>query len=276
MSSELIVDLVIEKDLVQYELALHTMQKRVMKIINKEANQILWLLEHTPVYTAGSCYKECEILNKNEISLIHTDRGGKITYHGPGQRLIYLMLDLRQIYDVFNIKKFVSDLEDVVINTLDHYMIKAKKKAGMIGVWVNTQHIKKNAKYYKYIEKNQQSQQLGIQLKLNDKNNDESNNDESSESFIQVIDDNYYDKKICAIGIRIKNYITYHGIAINLNLDLKKFENIIPCGISDYGVTSMLEVYPEIFPLNMQIFHDVLLQKICERFQFKLNYINCI
>ncbi len=170
---------------VDYEEALEIMENYVdMMILKKKENQI-WLLEHTDVYTAGSSARKDELINNDNIKVVQTNRGGKFTYHGTGQRIIYPMLDLSKYKDI---QLYINNLEKWIISTLNKFDIDAFTKNKLVGIWV--------------VEKN-------------------------------------VEKKIAAIGIRVRKWIAYHGIAVNINPNLQKFSGIVPCGIHDFGVTSM-------------------------------------
>lgn len=193
------------KALVDFEPALNFMQNHVEQIINHQANQLIWLLEHKEIYTAGISAKDSDLLIKTDIPIVKTNRGGKYTYHGPGIKIIYVMLDLKKFFYPAkpDIAKFVEFLENWIIATLAELGINGQIKKGRVGIWVNHQG---------------------------------------------------QEKKIAAIGIKIKKWISYHGIAININPDLNKFTNIIPCGIKEYGVTSVKEVLGQGF--NQQIIEN--------------------
>ena len=195
------IDWRIEKDLIKYEDAINFMEKRVRDIYDNKAQQLIWILEHYPVYTAGISAKDEDLLNKNGIPIFKTNRGGKYTYHCPKMKIIYLMLDLKKLFlrTPPDITKFVKFLENWIIAVLKNYRINGQIKDGRVGIWVDTP---------------------------------------SGE------------KKISAIGIKVKKWITYHGIALNIAPDLKGFDNIVPCGIKEFGITSFkdlgIENYDEI------------------------------
>ena len=173
---------------VKYDEALLLLEQRLLEIINNDNCNLIWILEHEEIYTAGTSYKENEILNKN-IKVIKTNRGGKITYHGPGQLIFYFVIDLR--HKKKDIRKFISLIEKTIIESLAVFKIDSFGDPKNIGIWIND---KKNI------------------------------------------------KKVAAIGVRVSKWIAYHGFSININNDLEKYKNIIPCGISDKGVTSLKEV----------------------------------
>jgi|TARA_B110000037_G_scaffold198529_1_gene237507 lipoyl(octanoyl) transferase len=173
---------------VKYVDAIDFLEDRLRDIKNNKKNDLIWILEHEEIYTAGTSYNENEILNK-DINLIKTNRGGKITYHGPGQLICYFVIDLKKREK--DIRKFITLIERTIIESLSVFNINSFGDPKNIGIWT----------------------------------------DKDSTS-----------KKIAAIGIRVSNWIAYHGFAININNDLSKYQNIIPCGISDKGVTNLKTV----------------------------------
>jgi len=174
--------------LVDYETAINFLEKRVKDVINGKKPELLWILEHKPVFTAGNSYKENEILNK-KIKIVKTSRGGKITHHGPGQKVVYFVLDLNKRGR--EIRKFIRYIERCIIQILKEFKIKSFSDKKNIGIWVNL---------------------------------------------------NGNDKKIAAIGIRVKKWIAYHGFCINISNDLRVYRNIIPCGIKNKGVTNLSSI----------------------------------
>ena len=173
---------------VKYQEAIKFLETRLTDINTNNAKDLIWILEHEEVYTAGTNYNEEEILNSN-IELIKTNRGGKITYHGPGQIICYFVLDLKKRKK--DIRKFITLIEKTIIESLSEFDIKSFGDPKNIGIWLN--------------HKNEI-------------------------------------KKIAAIGIRISKWIAYHGFAININNDLNKYNNIIPCGITDKGISNLKTV----------------------------------
>ena len=173
---------------IKYEDAIKLLEERLLEINNGLKEDLIWILEHEEVYSAGTSYKEKEILNKN-IKLVKTNRGGKITYHGPGQLICYFVIDLKKRKK--DIRKFITLIEETIINSLSKFKIKTFGDPKNIGIWTNHNG------------------------KIN---------------------------KVAAIGVRVSKWIAYHGFAININNDLSKYKNIIPCGISDKGVTNLKEV----------------------------------
>ena len=193
---------------VNYEDAIKDLESRLSLVFNNKDRELIWTLQHNEIYTAGSSYKESEILNKS-IKLIKTNRGGKITYHGPGQLICYFVIDLRNKKK--DIRNFVCIIEKTIIQTLDQFNIKSFADRNNVGVWT--------------------------------KNNNKI-------------------EKIAAIGIRVSKWIAYHGFSININNDLNKYKNIIPCGIKDKGVTNLKSI------INQN--YSGLDQKIIENFIINL------
>ena len=172
---------------IKYEDALILMEKRLIEVNKRNTKELIWTLEHEEIYTAGTSYSDDEVLDKS-IRIFRTNRGGKITYHGPGQLICYFVLDLRKKRDI---RKFITIIEKTIIQTLKFYKIETFPDKDNIGIW------------HKY------------------------NNEV---------------KKIAAIGIRVSKWIAYHGFAININNDLENYKKIIPCGISDKGVTNLKNI----------------------------------
>lgn len=175
---------------VPYEDALAAMEDRVAAIRAGTANDQVWFLEHPPLYTAGTSAKESDLLDPR-FPVFKAGRGGEYTYHGPGQRVGYVMLDLKKRQKAPDIKKYVWQLEEWIIRALAAFDVKGERREGRVGIWVVTP---------------------------------------SGE------------KKIAALGVRVRHWITFHGVSVNVNPDLSHFGGIVPCGISDYGVTSLQEL----------------------------------
>ena len=172
---------------VNYFDAINILESRLKDLYENNEQELIWTLEHNEVFTAGTSYKENEIIDKS-INILETNRGGKITYHGPGQLICYFVLDLRKKKDI---RKFITTIEKTIIQTLKFYKIETFPDKDNIGIW------------------------------------HKSNNEV---------------KKIAAIGIRVSKWIAYHGFAININNDLESYKKIIPCGISDKGVTNLKNI----------------------------------
>ena len=173
---------------IKYEDAIKLLEERLLEINNGQKEDLIWILEHEEVYSAGTSYEEKEILNK-DIKLVKTNRGGKITYHGPGQLICYFVIDLKKRKR--DIRKFITLIEETIIESLSKFKIKTFGDPKNIGIWTNHNG------------------------KIN---------------------------KVAAIGVRVSKWIAYHGFAININNNLSKYENIIPCGISDKGVINLKEI----------------------------------
>jgi len=194
----MILDWKTSKNPVLYDKALTFMDNRVAAMCGGTADECVWLLEHPPLYTAGTSAKDSDLLNP-QFPVHKTGRGGEHTYHGPGQRIGYVMINLKKRQKAPDIKRYVRDLEQWIINTLADFDIMGERREGRIGIWVNTP--------------------AG-------------------------------EKKIAALGVRVRHWITLHGISINVNPDLSHFNGIVPCGISNYGVTSMREVLGKDIPIG--------------------------
>lgn len=214
----------ISNDLVAYEDALREMDARVAAIHAGEADDLVWLLEHPPLYTAGTSAKAPDLL-VDDLPVHEAGRGGEYTYHGPGQRVGYVMMDLKQhakrkaqkhtrlpcessgllmhekdprlhgesrkVKAIPDVKAYVCGLENWIIKALEVFDIKGERREGRIGIWVDTEQ---------------------------------------------------GEKKIAAIGVRVRHWITLHGVSINIDPNMRHFDGIVPCGISDYGVTSLREL----------------------------------
>ncbi|WP_417493631.1 lipoyl(octanoyl) transferase LipB [Maricaulis sp.] len=186
------VDWAVSAQPVDYEEAVAFMEARVAAIAGGEANELVWLLEHPPLYTAGTSAKPGDLLSPDRFPVYTTGRGGEYTYHGPGQRVAYVMLDLtRRGRDA---RKFVCNLERWLIETAASFGVAAGTREGRVGVWVERGDGRED--------------------------------------------------KIAAIGVRLRRWVSFHGIAFNVAPDLTHFGGITPCGISNplYGVTSLAEL----------------------------------
>lgn len=177
--------------LTNYRQALDLMEDKLAAIINNTAPETIFLLEHKPVYTAGTSFKPEELLYTNDIPVVYTGRGGKFTYHGPGQRVIYPLLNLSKPTRRKDIKLYVQTLEQWLINSLATIGVKTYTVKDRIGIWVN---------------------------------------------------DRGQEAKIAALGLRLKKWVTYHGVAINIKTDLEKFSGIISCGLAGFPVTSLAKL----------------------------------
>jgi lipoyl(octanoyl) transferase len=181
------IDWQVEPGLRAYPQAVAAMEARAKAIAAGEADQLIWLLEHPPLYTAGTSAKPEDLTMPGRFDVFKTGRGGQYTYHGPGQRVVYFMLDLR--LRGRDVSAFVCGLEQVIIDTLLALGVEAGRRAGRIGVWVTRE--------------------------------------------------DGQEEKIAAIGVRLKKWVSFHGIAINVSPDLSHFSGIVPCGIREHGVASL-------------------------------------
>jgi lipoyl(octanoyl) transferase len=175
---------------VPYEDALATMEARVADIRDGRAPELVWLLEHPPLYTAGTSADPRDLLDPDRFPVYQAGRGGQYTYHGPGQRVAYVMLNLKARTP--DIRGFVHNLEEWVIRTLDRFAVKGERRDGRVGIWVDRGGGRED--------------------------------------------------KIAAIGVRVRHWVTFHGIAVNVDPDLSHFHGIVPCGIRQYGVTSLWDL----------------------------------
>lgn len=187
------VDWHISDALIDYAEAAARMDSLVAGIAAGTCNEQVWLLEHPPLYTAGTSADDKDLIAPGRFPVYHTGRGGQHTYHGPGQRVAYVMLDLKRRRQ--DIRAFVSALEAWLINTLWHYHIRGERREDRVGVWVRRP-------------------------------------DRGAEA----------EDKIAAIGIRLRKWVTFHGISFNVEPELDHFSGIVPCGISEHGVTSLVDL----------------------------------
>ncbi|MHA1114184.1 MAG: lipoyl(octanoyl) transferase LipB [Alphaproteobacteria bacterium] len=172
---------------IAYPDAVAAMEERVAAIRAHHAAERVWLLEHPPLYTAGTSARPIDLLDPDRFPVHATGRGGQYTYHGPGQRVAYVMLDLKRRGG--DLRAYVGALEDWIIATLAHFDVAGARRPGRVGIWV-------------------------------------------------VLPDGT-EAKIAAIGVRVRRWVSYHGIAVNLNPELSHFDGIVPCGIAEHGVTSL-------------------------------------
>jgi lipoyl(octanoyl) transferase len=169
------------------------MERWVAEIRASRAPELVWLIEHPPLYTAGTSAREADLLSPSRFPLYRTGRGGEHTYHGPGQRVLYVMLDLEARKP--DLRAFVTTLEEWIIRALAHFAIDGRRSPGRIGVWVARP----------------------------DKGPDR-------------------EDKIAAIGVRVRHWVTFHGVALNVDPALEHFSGIVPCGVRDQGVTSLADL----------------------------------
>lgn len=166
------------------------MEERVAQIRAGTQPECVWLLEHPPLYTAGTSADPSDLLAPDRFPVYQTGRGGQYTYHGPGQRVAYVMLDLKRRGP--DVRAFVCNLEEWLIRTLARFVIKGERRDGRVGIWVDRGQGRED--------------------------------------------------KVAAIGVRVRHWVTFHGIALNVDPDLSHFQGIVPCGISQYGVTSLWDL----------------------------------
>jgi len=175
---------------ISYPEALSAMEARAAAIAAGEARELVWLLHHPPLYTAGTSARAQDLVAPGRFPVYEAGRGGQYTYHGPGQRVAYVMLDLRHRRP--DLRRYVWSLEEWIIRTLERFNIRGERRDGRIGIW--------------------------------------------------VVRGSGQEAKIAAIGVRVRRWVTYHGIAINLDPDLEHFTGIVPCGVRGYGVTSFADL----------------------------------
>ena len=192
------VDWKYSDSLVGYDEAVTFMEAHVEAMIRGQADEMVWLLEHPPLYTAGTSANPADLRDSDRFPVFQTRRGGQYTYHGPGQRVAYVMLDLNRRGR--DIRAFVAQLEAWIIATLDSFNIRGERREGRVGVWV------------------------------------------SRPDKPPLPDGQTAEDKIAAIGVRLRRWISYHGIALNVDPDLSHYEGIVPCGITGHGVTSLVDL----------------------------------
>jgi lipoyl(octanoyl) transferase len=176
---------------VGYPEAVAAMEDRVAAIRAGRAAELAWAVEHPPIYTKGTSADPAELLEPARFPVYETGRGGRYTYHGPGQRIVYVMLDLRGDGRRPDIRCFVRDLENWLIDTLDDFGVRAFRRDGRVGVWVAT---------------------------------------DAGEA------------KIAALGVRVRHWVTFHGVSLNVEPDLRHYRGIVPCGVQEFGVTSLVDL----------------------------------
>ena len=173
---------------VKYLDAIKLLEERLKLVSENKEKELIWVLEHESIFTAGTSYSKNEILDK-DIKILETNRGGKITYHGPGQLIFYFVIDLKKRKK--DIRKFISLIEISIIETLKTFDIETHSDRNNIGIWFNN-----NGKF----------------------------------------------EKVSAIGVRVSKWIAYHGFSLNINNDLDPYKKIIPCGITDRGISNLMKI----------------------------------
>ena len=192
------VEWAISSGLTSYETAVAQMEKRAEQIAMGVADELIWLVEHPPLYTAGTSAKPADLTDPDRFPVYTSKRGGQYTYHGPGQRVAYAMLNVGNRGR--DVRQFVRQLEDWVICTLDQFNVKGERRERRVGVWV-----------------------VRSDKPLNP-------------------DGTPHEDKIAAIGVRLRKWISFHGISINVEPDLEHYSGIVPCGITQHGVTSLVDL----------------------------------
>jgi lipoyl(octanoyl) transferase len=180
---------VVRRGLLPYPEAVTAMEAHVAAMAAGEARERVWLVEHPPIYTAGTSAKDADLIDAR-FPVFRTGRGGQFTYHGPGQRVVYPMLNLKERGP--DVRRYVRDLEEWLIRALAEFGVKGERRADRVGIW--------------------------------------------------VVRDGGREDKIAAIGVRVRRWITYHGVALNVAPDLSHFGGIVPCGIRGHGVTSLADL----------------------------------
>ncbi|MDJ0944317.1 MAG: lipoyl(octanoyl) transferase LipB [Kiloniellales bacterium] len=173
-----------------YPEAVAAMEARVAEIRAGRAPELVWLLEHPPLYTAGTSADDADLIDPGRFPVYRTGRGGQYTYHGPGQRVAYVMLDLQRRGG--DLRRYVCDLEDWLIRALGRFNVKGERRAGRVGIWIDRESGRED--------------------------------------------------KIAAVGVRVRRWVTYHGVALNVEPDLSHFAGIVPCGVREHGVTSLVDL----------------------------------
>lgn len=192
------IDWTISEGLVPYLDAISHMETHVAGMITGTMGEQIWLLEHPALYTAGTSAMIADLVDPDRFPVHTSKRGGQYTYHGPGQRIAYAMLDLNKRGK--DVRKFVQNLEDWVILTLAEFGVQGERRAGRVGVWV--------------VRKDKPANALGV----------------------------YPEDKIAAIGVRLHKWTSFHGISINVEPDLSHYSGIVPCGIQEHGITSLVDL----------------------------------
>lgn len=207
------VEWAIAEGLTPYEEAVAFMEARVQAIADGRARELVWLVEHPPLYTAGTSAQASDLVDPDRFPVHQTGRGGQYTYHGPGQRVAYVMIDLKRRKP--DLRRYVAALESWLIQTLDAFNIRGERREDRVGVWVRRPDKGETA-----------------------------------------------EDKIAAIGIRVRRWTTYHGISLNVEPDLSHFSGIVPCGVTQHGVTSLVDLgipvtMPEVDSVLRRAFEDI-------------------
>ena len=192
------VEWITSDGLTDYDEAVAFMEARADAIARGEAEEAIWLVEHPPLYTAGTSAKPADLTDPDRFPVYPSKRGGQYTYHGPGQRVAYVMLDVGE--RGHDVRRFVQDLENWVIAALAEFNVKGEIREGRVGVWVERPEKPR------------------------------------------AVDGSVREDKIAALGIRLRKWVSFHGLSINVDPDLGHFSGIVPCGIREHGVTSLVDL----------------------------------
>ena len=222
IAANLTVDCQISRNFVDYTYAENYMAARAAQIAVGDSNELIWFVEHEPLYTAGTSAESQDLLMPKRFPVHQTGRGGEYTYHGPGQRVVYVMLNLNKRGK--DVRAFVAALEAWIIETLAAFNVDGERREDRVGVWVKREPLS-----------------LGKE------------------------------DKIAALGIRLRKWVSFHGISINVEPELEHFSGIVPCGISGHGVTSLVDLG---LPVTMTELDIVLKLKFTEIFGGELNMID--
>jgi len=174
------------------------MEREVAAIADGTTDELVWLLEHPPLYTAGTSANPADLIEPNRFPVYDTGRGGEYTYHGPGQRVAYVMLDLKRRRQ--DVRAYVAALEQLVIQTLELMNVRGERREDRVGVWVQRPEKPR------------------------------------------LPDGSMAEDKIAAFGIRLRRWVSFHGLSLNVDPDLSHFSGIVPCGVTSYGVTSLVDL----------------------------------
>jgi lipoyl(octanoyl) transferase len=237
-----------------YDAAVTFMEERARAIADQREPELIWLLQHPPLLTAGTSAKPVDLLEPGRFPVHQTGRGGQFTYHGPGQRVVYVMLNVQTRFDG-DVRAFVLALEDWIIRTLLHFDIVGHRKVGQTGIWVGLAETKPATR-----EDNFPSAHDDALLAARDDTllsvGDDTLLSVGDDTLLSVGDDGA--AKIAAIGLRIRRGVSFHGFALNVSPDLTHFDSIVPCGLAGSQVTSMSVLKPG---LTMAAVDDALAAK---------------